>query len=120
MKTRIFLAGLYGAGLLYAPLPAAAMRAEISVPLQQAKVWESRGSLGPAMSRLRIAEAVPNQTHEEKDAVAKLKTLIVHDMSRQEDQSYFGQTPVAPPQNVLPPNYSPNPPDQTPNVPHPY
>jgi hypothetical protein len=41
------------------------------------------------MKRLEVAEAIPNQTDEEKNAVARVKALVMHNSSRSADQSAF-------------------------------
>jgi len=120
MNTRIFSASLFCVAVLCSAVPAsAAMRTAIAGRLQQARFWEFKGSLALAMERLRAAEAVPNQTDEEKDAVAHLKAEVMYTYSKS-SQSGFGTREDNAFPYIPPPNAGQAPPSQVPNEPHPY
>jgi hypothetical protein len=106
MRTRIILAGLIGAALLSAVPAGARIRVEISWPLMNARASESHGDITHAMRQVRAAEAVPDQTGEEKTAVAHVKALVMH-AGKDRETSAYGQdwTPAyePPPREPPPP-----------------
>ncbi len=80
MNTRIFLASLFCVAML-GTLPATAtVRPEIAQALQDAHRFAQSKSAPPntfaAMKKIKTAEAVPNQTAEEKQAVARVKAFV--------------------------------------------
>ncbi|HVZ27121.1 MAG TPA: hypothetical protein VG798_00560 [Rhizomicrobium sp.] len=107
MSTRIILAGLLGVALLASAIPASArIRVAISAPLMNARGAESHGDIAAAMRAVKAAEAVPNQTDEEKEAVAHVKALVMH-AGKDVDFSAYGTdwTPAyePPPREPPPP-----------------
>ena len=81
MNTRIFSTSLFCVALLGSVLPAAAaVRPEIAQALQDAHRFAQSKSARPntfaAIKKIKTAEAVPNQTAEEKQAVTRMKAFV--------------------------------------------
>jgi hypothetical protein len=80
VRGRIFLSGVFCAGLLCACASTVTIppdvRPNIAQPLQQAQILYRGGFSVSAMSRIKDAEAVPNQSDAEKEVVAEVKTRI--------------------------------------------
>jgi hypothetical protein len=81
MNTWIFPTSLFCVALLCVPactsIDLSGTRPEIAQPLKQAETFWRRGQQAAAMESLKAAEAVPNQTADEKGTVARVRTTVL-------------------------------------------
>jgi hypothetical protein len=81
MNIRILSTSLFCVALLGLPACTAinfsGMRPEIAQPLVRAEALWRRGQQTVAMESLKVAEAVPDQTEDEKGAIARVRATVL-------------------------------------------
>jgi hypothetical protein len=79
-STRLFCVGLLGLALCACTttIDVSGMRPEIARPLSQAENFWQLGDPSAARDSVKAAEAVPNQTADEKQKVASVEALVTH------------------------------------------